>query len=78
MPSQTAKIYIYLYCLKVGKAVIVSGDGDFYCLVDYLIDQKKMGALLIPNRFKYSGLLKTEKMKAYKKYIDELKNKIGK
>ncbi len=60
------------------KAVIVSGDGDFYCLVDYLIEQKKMGVLLIPNRLKYSGLLKTEKIKNYKRYINELRNKIGK
>lgn len=60
------------------KAIIVSGDGDFYCLVDYLIEQKKMGALLIPNRLKYSGLLKTEKIKNYKRYINELRNKIGK
>src|SRR3989338_2417540 len=27
------------------KAVIVTGDGDFYCLAKYLIDQKKLEAL---------------------------------
>lgn len=38
------------------KAFIVSGDGDFHCLVEYLKGKKKLGKLLVPNR-KYSGLL---------------------
>src|SRR3990167_308051 len=40
------------------KAVIVSGDGDFYCLVDYLISKGKLAKLLIPNKNLYSALLK--------------------
>lgn len=40
------------------KAVIVSGDGDFYCLVKYLREQGKFKRLLIPNFQKYSALLK--------------------
>lgn len=40
------------------QAVIVSGDGDFYCLVRYLIKQKKLKKLLIPNQNRYSALLK--------------------
>lgn len=40
------------------KAVIVTGDGDFYCLVDYLNNQGKLLKLLIPNVKKYSKLLK--------------------
>lgn len=40
------------------KAIIVSGDGDFYCLIKYLIDQDKLEKVLIPNEFKYSALLK--------------------
>lgn len=40
------------------KAVIVTGDGDFYCLVDYLKKQHKLQKLLIPNQFKYSSLLR--------------------
>ena len=39
-------------------AVIVSGDGDFYCLVDYLQKQNKLKKLLVPNQKKYSALLK--------------------
>ncbi len=38
------------------KAVIVSGDGDFFGLVEYLIEQKKLLRLLPPNR-RYSTLL---------------------
>jgi uncharacterized LabA/DUF88 family protein len=40
------------------KAVIVSGDGDFYCLVQYLLEQGKLRTVLVPNRYKYSALLK--------------------
>lgn len=40
------------------QAVIVTGDGDFHCLVDYLKKQHKLLRLLIPNRHKYSALLR--------------------
>ena len=40
------------------KAMIISGDGDFYCLANYLIDQNKLSALLIPNQKQFSALLK--------------------
>lgn len=39
------------------KAIVVTGDGDFHCLVEYLALQKKLLHLLAPNR-KYSSLLK--------------------
>ena len=32
------------------KALIVTGDGDFYCLVDYLLKNSKLLKLMIPNR----------------------------
>ncbi len=40
------------------KAVIVSGDGDYYSLIDYLKSKDKLEQLLIPNELKYSALLK--------------------
>ncbi|MCD6134687.1 MAG: NYN domain-containing protein [Candidatus Omnitrophica bacterium] len=40
------------------KAVIVSGDGDFYCLIDYLKKNNKLGRLIVPNRHKFSSLLR--------------------
>ncbi len=39
------------------KAVIVSGDGDYRCLVEYLITIGKLQRLLIPNKYSYSSLL---------------------
>lgn len=40
------------------KAVIVSGDGDFQCLVKHLKGIDKLKKLIIPNRDKYSSLLR--------------------
>lgn len=40
------------------KAVIVAGDGDYYCLVDYLRKEDKLLRLIIPNQNKYSSLLR--------------------
>jgi len=41
-----------------GKAVIVTGDGDFHCLLEYLRNKKKLRALVVPNKYKYSYLLR--------------------
>lgn len=52
---------LVMYAMKelpnYDKAVIVSGDGDFFSLVEYLIEQKKLLKLLAPNR-RFSTLLK--------------------
>lgn len=40
------------------KALLVSGDGDFYCLVEYLKRKDKLLNLMIPNRNRYSSLLR--------------------
>lgn len=40
------------------QAVIVTGDGDFHCLVNYLLQKNKLQKVLIPNQKKYSALLK--------------------
>ncbi len=58
------------------KAVIVSGDGDFYCLIEYLLKEKKLEKLLIPNRKKYSALLRKFDNKV--DYMNELESKLGK
>ena len=39
------------------KAIIVSGDGDFHCLIEYLEKQKKLAKLIVPN-IHYSSLLR--------------------
>jgi len=40
------------------KALIVTGDGDFYCLVEYLLKTDKLLKLMIPNKGKYSSLFR--------------------
>lgn len=39
------------------KAIIVSGDGDFHCLIEYLASKNKLTKILVPNH-KYSSLLR--------------------
>jgi len=59
------------------KAVIVTGDGDFYCLVKYLIEQKKLQAIIVPNRLKFSALLKFKICRPYLRFLNDLKGKLG-
>ena len=51
---------LVLYAMKelphYDKAVIVSGDGDFFSLIEYLRDQKRLLKVLAPNR-RFSTLL---------------------
>ncbi len=60
------------------KAVIVTGDGDFYCLVDYLVTQNKLTVLLVPNQKRYSALLKLKNLRHYTRYMNDLEIKIKK
>lgn len=39
------------------KAVIVSGDGDFYCLIEHLAKNGKLLKIIVPNK-KHSSLLR--------------------
>ena len=39
------------------QAVIVSGDGDFFCLVEYLESKGKLAKIIVPNQH-YSSLLR--------------------
>lgn len=59
-----------------GKAIIVSGDGDFHCLIEYLEKNNKLAYVLIPNPNKYSALLR--KFRKYFIYISRLDKKLGK
>jgi uncharacterized LabA/DUF88 family protein len=51
------------------KAIIVSGDGDFYTLIEFLDQQGKLLHLMTPN-WQYSSLLKQ-----FEKYIVRLDQK---
>lgn len=55
------------------KAIIVSGDGDFHCLVEYLKNQDKLLRILAPNKH-YSTLL--HKFNQYVVRIDLLKGSL--
>ena len=58
------------------KAIIVSGDGDFHCLIKYLSEKDKLLKLLIPNQFKYSALLR--RFISYIEFLTPLRWKLGK
>jgi len=55
------------------KAIIVSGDGDFYCLIEQLIKDKKLLMVGVPNKKRYSALLR--KFSKYHFYINHLRKK---
>jgi uncharacterized LabA/DUF88 family protein len=57
------------------KAIIVSGDGDFHCLIEYLEKQNKLLHLMIPNSRKYSALLR--KFHKYFVFLNNLNKKLG-
>lgn len=60
------------------KAIIVSGDGDFCCLVEYLLEQKKLEMLLVPDETRYSALLKklSRPDKNIFEFLNRKKNKL--
>lgn len=57
----SAKVYE-----EYDKAVIISGDGDFYCLAEYLEENNKLLRIITPNR-RYSKLLR-----GYRQFISSL------
>lgn len=58
---------------RYNKAIIVSGDGDFYCLCEYLLRKDKLGKIMVPNK-RYSSLLR--KFSPYILNIGLLKEKL--
>lgn len=71
-------VELVLYAMKempnYDKAIIVSGDGDFYALVEYLANKQRLLHVMTPN-WQYSSLLKP-----YEKYIvrlDQLRRQLA-
>jgi len=56
------------------KAIIIAGDGDYACLVEYLLQQNKLEKLMIPDIKKYSFLL--TKFSKHTVFMNNLKSKI--
>ncbi|HEY1835542.1 MAG TPA: NYN domain-containing protein [Candidatus Saccharimonadales bacterium] len=59
---------------RYDKALIVSGDGDFHCLIEYLIEHDKLAHVMTPNR-QYSKLLR--KFVQYIVRLDALRPKLA-
>jgi len=57
------------------KAVIVSGDGDFHCLIEHFENKGKLLKVLTPTK-RYSGLLRKFNQNNYISRIDLLKNSL--
>lgn len=57
------------------KAIIVSGDGDFYCLIEYLANNKKLLKVIVPNK-RHSSLLR--KFSSFIVNVQLFKNKLEK
>lgn len=60
--------------LNYSKAVIVSGDGDFFCLVEYLVSNNRLEKVIAPNS-RYSSLLRKYASNIVDLYL--LRNKLG-
>lgn len=59
------------------KAVIVTGDGDFYCLVKHFIEQEKLKIVLVPNRLQFSALLKFDTVKPFLRFMNDLESRLA-
>jgi uncharacterized LabA/DUF88 family protein len=60
---------------KYEKAIIVSSDGDFYCLVNYLCKINKLECILVPREKGCSSLL-IKAAKGKLAYMNNLKQKL--
>lgn len=68
-------LHTMIHFSHFAKAIIVTGDGDFHCLVEYLHQQGKLRKIMTPTQH-YSSLLRT-----FSKYIvrlDRLKESLRK
>ncbi len=70
---------LVLHCMieykNYDKAVIVTGDGDFHCLVEHLEKENKLLRLVVPNKYKYSALLR--RFSKNITFLNKTKGKIG-
>ena len=56
------------------KAIIFSGDGDFYCLIEHLKKREKLERVIIPDRYKFSSLLR--EFTSDMVFMNDLKDKL--
>jgi uncharacterized LabA/DUF88 family protein len=69
---------LVLYAMKelpnYSKAIIVSGDGDFFSLAEYLDEKGKLASIMAPN-WQYSSLLKIFEPKIIR--LDKLRHELA-
>lgn len=60
------------------KIILVSGDGDYKLVVDFLIEENRLEKVLFPNR-RYASSLYKKMGSTYFDYLDnkDIKHKIG-
>ena len=80
-PKGNIDAELVLHCAAVefnnyDKAVVVSGDGDFLCLYEFLIKNKKLLKVIIPNAKSASSLLRH--LDEYKLFLEFEKDKLKK
>ena len=64
---------------KIDKIVLVSGDGDYWRMVDYLIKKKKFEKLLVPSQHSMSSLYSQRTPDVFRDFLDKptIKRKIS-
>jgi uncharacterized LabA/DUF88 family protein len=69
---------LVLYAMKempnYEKAIIVSGDGDFFSLAEYLEEQGRLAHVMVPN-WQYSTLLKVFEEKIIR--LDQMRRQLA-
>lgn len=58
------------------KAILVTGDGDFHCLVDHFLKHEKLGVLLVPNKKRFSALLRMEAFRKQTHFMNNLRDRL--
>lgn len=64
---------------RYDKAVLIAGDGDYACLIKYLIRKEKMKKILVPDINTFSFLIRKATKEDFAKLVagvNQLKNKI--
>lgn len=67
-------LHAMIHYPEYDKAIVVSGDGDFLCLEEYLEQHGKLGKIIISNKWNYSSLL--EKYSDYFVNVNDLRKKL--
>ena len=62
---------------KFGKVILVSGDGDYKQVVDFLIKENKFEKILFPNK-KFASSLYRQITRVYYDYLENIRYKVGK